>query len=528
MRKILIFLSFFSAGLVAQSQAPKGFETVDRAFTIKTLKSQMKYDVELLEVEPGDKVKLTLENPDDLPHNLVVAKPTADGKNDKGEELALAVLNMGEKMLSSGFIPLGHKRMVAHTGLVNPGESKTIYFEVPKADGDYPIVCTYPGHWAIMNGLMKVGKGTPKAGSGGNEGPLSNLQFKAYTGTWSKTAEIVEKGKFYKEGKAKNIDIAVAERGDNFGLVWTGTFHAERDGTYLFAVASDDGSRLFINGKSVCDADGVHGVQRGDGKIDLKKGKHDFKVLYFENGGGQELYVGVKRPGDGKELALSSGKNAGKSSSGMPIIPPLGEATIYRNFIQGAGPRAIGVGFSESQNYAFNANSMNIPLIWSGAFMDGAKHWKGRGQGFQPPNSQKVASFDITVAPLAILDAEDATWPNELQPGEPANRPVGFVFKGYELERKSRNPTFKYAFGEVMVEDAITPKGTGLVRRLSFSEVPDGLTFCVGKSNDIVGEGRVFEINGLTITLSADGRLKDGALLVPVAKTLDIDYTWTN
>jgi len=238
--------------------------------------------------------------------------------------------------------------------------------------------------------------------------------------------------------------------------------------------------------------------------------------------------VSVKRPGDSKELFLSPGKaKGGKSASGIPIIPPLAEATIYRNFIEGAGPRAIGVGFSESQNYAFNANSMNIPLFWAGAFMDGARHWKGRGQGFQPPNSGKVAAFDITVAPLAILASPDDSWPTELQPGEPANRPVGFMFKGYELDRKTRNPTFKYTFGEVLVEDAITPKANGFVRTLAFSSVPEGLTFCVGQSKELVGEGRVYQLGDLQLTLPADGQMKGGALVLPVKKTLAIDYTWT-
>jgi len=270
MSRFPLFLILFALCPLAFSQAPAGFEKVDKTFTIKTLKAQMKYDKELLEVAPGDKVKLTLENPDDLPHNLVVGKPTADGKNDKGEELAIAVLNMGEKMMDAGFIPLGHKRMLAHTGLVNPGENKTIYFKVPKVEGEYPIVCTYPGHWAIMNGVMIVGKGAAKSVDG-NTGPLTDLSWTAYSGSWNSTSEVEDKGKLYKKGSSKNIDIAVAEKGDGFALVWTGTFHAERDGSHTFAVASDDGSRLFIDGKDVCNADGVHPVKRGAGASTSKR-----------------------------------------------------------------------------------------------------------------------------------------------------------------------------------------------------------------------------------------------------------------
>jgi azurin len=43
-----------------------------------------------------------------------------------------------------------------HTKLVQAGDKDTIEFTAPAEPGDYPYLCTYPGHWAIMNGLMKV------------------------------------------------------------------------------------------------------------------------------------------------------------------------------------------------------------------------------------------------------------------------------------------------------------------------------------------------------------------------------------
>jgi azurin len=40
--------------------------------------------------------------------------------------------------------------------LVNPQKSFTITFKVPAITGDYPYICTFPGHWRLMNGIMKV------------------------------------------------------------------------------------------------------------------------------------------------------------------------------------------------------------------------------------------------------------------------------------------------------------------------------------------------------------------------------------
>jgi len=39
---------------------------------------------------------------------------------------------------------------------VNPGESFTLEFSAPEEPGDYPYVCTFPGHWRGMNGTMRV------------------------------------------------------------------------------------------------------------------------------------------------------------------------------------------------------------------------------------------------------------------------------------------------------------------------------------------------------------------------------------
>ncbi|MDQ3291629.1 MAG: plastocyanin/azurin family copper-binding protein, partial [Bacteroidota bacterium] len=46
--------------------------------------------------------------------------------------------------------------VIAATDLVNPEGRTVIRFKVPQKTGDYPYVCTFPGHWRIMNGVMKV------------------------------------------------------------------------------------------------------------------------------------------------------------------------------------------------------------------------------------------------------------------------------------------------------------------------------------------------------------------------------------
>ena len=73
----------------------------------------------------------------------------------------------------------------------------------------------------------------------------------------------------------------------------------EHEDSYNFAVRSDDGSKLFIDGHLVVDNDGDHGVRTKTGSIEMDKGSHTVEVLWF-NGGGDgwlDVYIeGDKTP----------------------------------------------------------------------------------------------------------------------------------------------------------------------------------------------------------------------------------------
>ena len=78
------------------------------------------------------------------------------------------------------------------------------------------------------------------------------------------------------------------------------------------------------------------------------------------------------------------------SVTGKKEIVADKEAMIYRNFIKGASPRGIGVGYPEKANLVFDANMLTITEIWQGAFIDAAQHSSGRGEGFEPPLGDRI------------------------------------------------------------------------------------------------------------------------------------------
>ena len=46
--------------------------------------------------------------------------------------------------------------LVQSTRLLSLGQSEIIEFTAPAAPGDYPYLCSFPGHWRIMNGILRV------------------------------------------------------------------------------------------------------------------------------------------------------------------------------------------------------------------------------------------------------------------------------------------------------------------------------------------------------------------------------------
>jgi azurin len=111
------------------------------------------YDTKEFKVKSGQKVKLTFNNTHPAvpqPHNIVIAKA---GSKDKLLALAMQMATAPDGM-AKGFIPESPD-ILFHTKLLQPNTSETLEFTAPAA-GEYPYICTFPGHGVIMNGVMKV------------------------------------------------------------------------------------------------------------------------------------------------------------------------------------------------------------------------------------------------------------------------------------------------------------------------------------------------------------------------------------
>lgn len=115
---------------------------------------QMQYNIKAFEVTEGQKVVLSFKHIGQLPaiamgHNVVILA------------VGTAVPAFATKCApakDNGYIPQDEeskKEIIAHTKMLGGGESDEITFTAPAA-GEYPFICSFPGHFAIMQGVMTV------------------------------------------------------------------------------------------------------------------------------------------------------------------------------------------------------------------------------------------------------------------------------------------------------------------------------------------------------------------------------------
>ncbi len=393
--------------------------------------------------------------------------------------------------------------------------------------------------------------------------PLRQVNYRFYKGSFKKLPDFDKMepdAAGHLPGGKLTVDLGHAK--DEYGVVLVAKLILPAENDYNFAMASDDGARLFVDGNLLIENDGIHPADHLlERRIVLPAGEHDLRVEYFEYKGHEQLFVGLKGKDIGRVDLTDWVFNVGKAKQVYPPIPLTatdGEAVIYRNFIEGANPRGIGVGYPGGVNQCWDADILNVAMIWRGDFMDASRHWNGRGQGFQPPMGDHVLK-PAEGYPLAVLESNDTPWPavkmaklETAKDGAKATyeyleRDSAYRFKGYQLKGSERIPEFRYTYGDLEVFDRLEPAGgttPGLSRALSIqgTKAPgDGILYlraAAGESIQPVEGG--FQV-GKSFKVVADWPMalirsvgKDRQeLLVPISLAeggakLEFAYQWTD
>ena len=121
------------------------------AFRVQAVPNLMQFAPRQLHAKPGAQVRIIFENPDLMQHNFVLVAAGAD------EEIGLLADQMATRpdALAKQYLP-DSKKVLQATALVNPNGRAELNFTAPTQPGRYPYLCTFPGHWRVMRGVLIV------------------------------------------------------------------------------------------------------------------------------------------------------------------------------------------------------------------------------------------------------------------------------------------------------------------------------------------------------------------------------------
>lgn len=114
-------------------------------FKVATTGATMTFDVTKMEVTAGQTVHVVFTNktPGTLGHNWVLLR--------LGKEASFAASVLDKP----GYFADGPD-VLAHTELITPGKSAEVTFTAPSETGNYPYICSFPGHYTMMKGVLVV------------------------------------------------------------------------------------------------------------------------------------------------------------------------------------------------------------------------------------------------------------------------------------------------------------------------------------------------------------------------------------
>jgi putative heme-binding domain-containing protein len=121
-----------------------------RAITVEA-RDNLQFSTRRFEAKPSERLALKFVNPDVVPHNWALIQP---GTLESVGDMTNKLIGNPDAYLQQ-YVPQSDS-VICFTDIVEPGSESTIYFVAPATPGIYPYLCTFPGHWMVMNGELVI------------------------------------------------------------------------------------------------------------------------------------------------------------------------------------------------------------------------------------------------------------------------------------------------------------------------------------------------------------------------------------
>ncbi|MCK0156503.1 ThuA domain-containing protein [Cellulophaga sp. F20128] len=128
-----------------------GAVKTDATFVLNTVNQEMAFDKNKLYATAGQTIEIIVNNKDQMPHNLVLLQPNS--LDTFGKMVDEFVTNPDAQKM--GYVPKS-RYLLGATNMLGPGDKGSLIVTLPDTPGIYPYVCTFPGHWRMMQGVLIV------------------------------------------------------------------------------------------------------------------------------------------------------------------------------------------------------------------------------------------------------------------------------------------------------------------------------------------------------------------------------------
>lgn len=151
MRPLFLGLCLVLAACGSEPAPPSPEQTavfaqpVDAELVVASAPNAMRYETTRIEAPAGATVRVVMDNSGTssptMVHNVVVLRTAAD------------IQRVGRAAAGAQDNVPNDPAVLTATPLAGPGQRTAVVFTMPPA-GEYPFICTYPGHYQFMQGTL--------------------------------------------------------------------------------------------------------------------------------------------------------------------------------------------------------------------------------------------------------------------------------------------------------------------------------------------------------------------------------------
>lgn len=114
---------------------------------------QLQFNLKEITAAPGEKLTVELTNVGSMPkqamaHNWLLLQSMSDAD--------VNAFAMAATTRPPEYLPEDVSKVIAHTKMLGPKEKDSVSFSAPTTPGNYPFICSFPGHFTLMRGVLIV------------------------------------------------------------------------------------------------------------------------------------------------------------------------------------------------------------------------------------------------------------------------------------------------------------------------------------------------------------------------------------